>query len=52
MISWLESMLNMYCLRSTPTALPLVVFTAWHPASSKAAASAVKDNVWFMLSLH
>src|SRR5690606_18077011 len=31
--SSVESMLNIYCLRSTPTAPPLVVFTAWQPAS-------------------
>lgn len=36
--SWLDNMLNMYCLRSTPTAPPLVVFTAWQPASSSAPA--------------
>src|ERR1700712_5972996 len=30
-----DSMLNMYCLRSTPTASPLVVLTAWQAASSR-----------------
>src|SRR5437868_32435 len=44
-------MLNMYCLRSTPTAPPLVVLTDWQPLSSKPALSAHKTNDLFMNTL-
>ena len=41
-------MLNIYCLRSTPTAPPLVVLTDWQPLSSKLALSAHKTNDLFI----
>ncbi|MNL45436.1 hypothetical protein D3C87_1680830 [compost metagenome] len=44
-------MLNMYCLRSTPTAPPLVVLTDWQPASSRPALSAYIANVLFIEKL-
>ncbi|MNS37386.1 hypothetical protein D3C72_696020 [compost metagenome] len=44
-------MLNMYCLRSTPTAPPLVVLTDWQPASSRAVPSAHETNVLFIKKL-
>src|SRR5450830_338799 len=44
-------MLNMYCLRSTPTAPPLVVFTDWQPASSIAALSTLTANDFFINTL-
>src|SRR5438132_13844755 len=44
-------MLNMYCLRSTPTAPPLVVLTDSQPLSSRAALSAHKTNDLFINTL-
>ncbi|MNI13774.1 hypothetical protein D3C73_670100 [compost metagenome] len=44
-------MLNMYCLRSMPTAPPLVVLTDWQPASSSAAPSALTTKILFIKKL-
>jgi hypothetical protein len=44
-------MLNMYCLRSTPTASPLVVFTDWQPLSNRLAVKALKATERRMVNL-
>lgn len=41
-------MLNMYCLRSTPTAPPLVVLTDWQPASNTDTPNAHTATVFFI----
>jgi hypothetical protein len=45
-------MLNMYCLRSTPTESPVVVLTAWQPATSNAAVTPQRAKILRISYLH